>query len=40
MLWMHKLKDITYDDHFVPDGAPSTESYKGMRLFIDLNRFF
>ncbi|KAF8343329.1 FAD-binding domain-containing protein [Amanita rubescens] len=28
MLWTHKLKDITYDDHFVPDGVPSTESYK------------
>ena len=29
MLWTHKLKDISYDNHFVPDGAPSTETYRG-----------
>jgi hypothetical protein len=32
MLWMHNLKNIFYDDHFVPDGAPSDESYKGEEI--------
>jgi hypothetical protein len=32
MLWTHKLKDISYDDHFVPNGAPSTDTYRGERI--------
>ena len=30
MLWTHKLKDVSYDSHFVPVGAPATETYRGV----------
>jgi hypothetical protein len=31
MIWTHNLKNITYDDDFVPDGAPhSSQTYQGM----------
>lgn len=36
MLWMHNLKNIFYDDRFVPDGAPSDESYKGEGMIIEV----
>jgi hypothetical protein len=29
MVWTHNLKNITYDKAFVPDGAPSSETYDG-----------
>lgn len=32
LLWMHHLKNITYDAAFVPDGAPTTVTYKAMTL--------
>ena len=31
MLWTHNLKSIIYNDSFVPDGAPSTETYQGIQ---------
>ncbi|KAF8621270.1 hypothetical protein AX15_007930 [Amanita polypyramis BW_CC] len=32
MLWTHNLKNITYDDNFVPEGAPSNQSSKAITL--------
>ncbi len=29
MIWTHNLKNISYDDQFVPTGAPSNEAYQG-----------
>ena len=29
MLWTHKLKNITYNDKFVLEGAPSGQSFEG-----------
>lgn len=30
MLWTHHLKNITYDETFLPDGAPDRATYKGI----------
>ena len=38
MLWTHNLKNITYNNSFVPDGAPSTETYQGIEL--ECHNFF
>ncbi|KAM6492235.1 hypothetical protein JOM56_011959 [Amanita muscaria] len=33
MLWTHNLKDITYEDAFIPSGAPpNSQSYKALTL--------
>jgi hypothetical protein len=32
LIWTHHLKNITYNASFVPEGAPSTETYNGMIL--------
>ncbi|KAF8621261.1 hypothetical protein AX15_007921 [Amanita polypyramis BW_CC] len=32
MLWTHNLKEITYNDNFVPEGAPAGLSFKGITL--------
>ncbi|KAF8624469.1 hypothetical protein AX15_005859 [Amanita polypyramis BW_CC] len=32
MLWTHRLKNISYDDHFVPKGGPSSQSYKAITI--------
>ena len=29
LIWTHHLQDITYNEKFVPHGAPHTETYKG-----------
>jgi hypothetical protein len=39
MIWTHNMKNITYDPTFVPQNAPSNESYQGM-LCILLNKWF
>ncbi|KAK2463988.1 hypothetical protein APHAL10511_004039 [Amanita phalloides] len=32
MIWTHYLKDITYDDNFVPEGGPTSHAYKALTL--------
>ncbi|KAF9467719.1 hypothetical protein BDZ94DRAFT_980884 [Collybia nuda] len=32
LLWTHNLKNITYNENFVPEGAPSQKTYKAMIL--------
>ncbi|KAK2463986.1 hypothetical protein APHAL10511_004037 [Amanita phalloides] len=32
MIWTHYLKDITYNDNFVPEGGPYGKSYKAITL--------
>ncbi|KAF8340248.1 hypothetical protein F5887DRAFT_1062652 [Amanita rubescens] len=32
MIWTHNLKNISYDDQFVPTGAPSNEAYQALTL--------
>jgi hypothetical protein len=29
LIWMHNMKNMTYNDSFVPEGAPETETYNG-----------
>ena len=29
MIWTHHIKNITYNETFVPEGAPATETYQG-----------
>ncbi|KAL0067114.1 hypothetical protein AAF712_005901 [Marasmius tenuissimus] len=32
MIWTHHLKNITYNETFVPEGAPATEAYQVLTL--------
>ncbi|KAK2462839.1 hypothetical protein APHAL10511_005151 [Amanita phalloides] len=32
MIWTHNLKDIAYDDNFVPDGGSSKHTFKALTL--------
>ncbi|KAK1228962.1 hypothetical protein PQX77_008002 [Marasmius sp. AFHP31] len=32
MIWTHHLKDIAYNETFVPEGAPTTETYQALTL--------
>ncbi|KAL0579405.1 hypothetical protein V5O48_002576 [Marasmius crinis-equi] len=36
MVWTHHLKNITYDEAFVPEGAPSSEGYRGSNNLLPL----
>jgi hypothetical protein len=31
LIWTHHLKNITHDDAFIPEGGPSSETFKGKR---------
>ncbi|KAF8692566.1 hypothetical protein AX14_002469 [Amanita brunnescens Koide BX004] len=39
MIWTHNLKNISYDDHFVPSGAPPTQTYHALTLHAGVQWF-
>lgn len=36
MIWTHNMKNITFTDSFVPDGAPATEVYPNGEALLPL----
>jgi hypothetical protein len=38
MIWTHNLKNISYDPAFVPQNAPSNETYHGTHVFYHLTQ--
>ncbi|KAG7095769.1 hypothetical protein E1B28_006474 [Marasmius oreades] len=32
MIWTHHLKNITYNETFIPEGAPTTENYRALTI--------